>query len=213
MYSQIAHEFDKTRYKVWPVVQRFLDEKGDESRTVYEFGCGNGKNLLYAKELGMTVYGSDVCEELVSVCREKGLLDVSVYDLLSKKEICQKYNIVLCIAVIHHLKTHEQRLEACLRCIQACKVGGLVLLTVWSYEIFDAKRSKTFSVGANIVPWKKKDGNYVDRFYYIYTREDIINFMELVVSLANNSIEYFVEWEEQNWCIQISKLRETNYHS
>lgn len=207
MYSLIAHEFDKTRYKVWPVVQRFLEKKGGEGFSVYEFGCGNGKNLLYAKKLGLTVSGSDVCEELVTVCRDKGLLDVSLHDLLSKDELCEKYDIVLCIAVLHHLKTHKERLEACLRCIQTCKVGGAILLTVWSHEIFDAKRPKKFTVGDNLVPWKKKDGSYVDRFYYIYTRDEIINFMELVVVSANSSIKYSIEWEEQNWCICISLLR------
>jgi 2-polyprenyl-3-methyl-5-hydroxy-6-metoxy-1,4-benzoquinol methylase len=207
MYSLIAHEFDKTRYKIWPVVRRFLEEKGGEGFSVYEFGCGNGKNLLYAKELGMIVSGSDVCEELVIVCQEKGLCEVSVFDLCSKDIVCGSYDMVLCIAVLHHLKTHEERLEACLRCIQTCKVGGSVLLTVWSHETHDAKRPKKFTVGDNIVPWKKKDGSYVDRFYYIYTHDEIINFMELVVASSNNSIKYSIEWEEQNWCIHISLLR------
>lgn len=45
VYDEIADHFSQTRYKTWPVVQRFIEElpKGSIGLDV---GCGNGKNMM-----------------------------------------------------------------------------------------------------------------------------------------------------------------------
>ncbi len=45
VYEQIAGHFSETRYKAWPVVDKFFKQLS--SNTVgLDIGCGNGKNML-----------------------------------------------------------------------------------------------------------------------------------------------------------------------
>ena len=50
VYNKIANDFNKTRYSVWGSVRKFLDNVQADS-TVLDIGCGNGKNMLYRKDL------------------------------------------------------------------------------------------------------------------------------------------------------------------
>lgn len=53
IYSQIATDFDKTRYNIWPSVETFLTQelnmriKTDSCVNIFEGRCGNGKNLAF----------------------------------------------------------------------------------------------------------------------------------------------------------------------
>ena len=76
-YDKIAKDFNRTRYKVWNRVARFLDDLEPNTR-VLEVGCGNGKNMLYRNDL--QVYGIDISDEYL-VNAENRMLNVS------KKEI------------------------------------------------------------------------------------------------------------------------------
>ena len=56
IYTQIAKRFDITRAYVWPCVKRFLELchiNMNTNMTVFEAGCGNGRNLIYAKKYGL----------------------------------------------------------------------------------------------------------------------------------------------------------------
>lgn len=44
VYEAIAPHFNATRYKRWPIVEKFIKNIGKGSFGC-DFGCGNGKNL------------------------------------------------------------------------------------------------------------------------------------------------------------------------
>ncbi|TKA66105.1 tRNA (carboxymethyluridine(34)-5-O)-methyltransferase [Friedmanniomyces simplex] len=44
VYEQIASHFSSTRYKPWPIIERFLRELPDGAIGL-DVGCGNGKYL------------------------------------------------------------------------------------------------------------------------------------------------------------------------
>ena len=46
VYEAIAPHFSATRYKRWPVVEKFIETLPKGSLGC-DFGCGNGKNLDY----------------------------------------------------------------------------------------------------------------------------------------------------------------------
>ena len=50
VYENIANEFDKTRYRPWSTVEKILDTFDKDSLNG-DFGCGNGKNMLYRDDL------------------------------------------------------------------------------------------------------------------------------------------------------------------
>jgi len=45
VYGQIAEHFSSTRYKAWPVVERYMHELPLGSVGA-DIGCGNGKNMI-----------------------------------------------------------------------------------------------------------------------------------------------------------------------
>ncbi len=72
VYNQIASDFSKTRYRMWPCVERFINGL-PIGVSVCEVGCGNGKNLL--SRSGELIYsGVDISREMIRICRdERGL--------------------------------------------------------------------------------------------------------------------------------------------
>jgi tRNA (uracil-5-)-methyltransferase TRM9 len=50
VYQQIANHFSATRYKPWPVVERFLLEQKPGTIGL-DVGCGNGKYLMVNKSV------------------------------------------------------------------------------------------------------------------------------------------------------------------
>jgi tRNA (uracil-5-)-methyltransferase TRM9 len=198
MYSSIAHEFNKTRYKVWPCVAAFLKSRG--GGRLLEAGVGNGKNLAYAADIGFQTSGFDICPELVGLARGRcgGGTKLFVHDICEPIE--EKYDIILCIAVLHHIQSEEGRRAALKNLIDALADGGQLLLTVWSYETFDAVRPRAFALGDNAVPWKSGSGEQLaSRHYHIYDRN---GFSELV---GDAGLNYTISWEQQNWVAVLQK--------
>jgi tRNA (uracil-5-)-methyltransferase TRM9 len=200
LYTNIAVEFDRTRGYVWPCVRNFIDSIQDKSRlSIFEAGCGNGRNLLYARNAGFgAVSGIDILPKFVEICQSKSL-DVSIGDILEQKT--QRYDIILSVAVIHHLDSEEKRIRSIKNLLNSLKEGGRLFLTFWSYEKGNSIAKKDFMLGDNIVPWRsKRTGEILEnRYYYIYDRE-------LLESMLNQlGLEYRIEWEEQNLIVIIEK--------
>ena len=142
------------------------------------------------------------------------------------------FDYLLCIAVIHHLPTEEERIITITKCINLLKKGGHALFTTWAFEqsytdncgaVFTTSKPRTFpNAGDNIVSWNKNkidDGaiNQInhknkkvvaDRYYYIYTYEKWCLLWENVKSrlqmIDNNlDIHITIGYEEQNWVANV----------
>jgi alkylated DNA repair protein alkB family protein 8 len=196
MYSSFAEEFSKTRIHPWPCVKKFLSTIPKTS-TILDAGCGNGRNLMYAKSLGFHAKGFDICPEFVHICQSKSL-DVIVGDLESP--ITGTYDAILCIAVLHHLTTEDARRAALQNMYDALEPNGIMLVTIWSYETYDAKFPKRFEIGDNNVMWNLTNS----RYYYIYDKSNLTKMIE-EFSKKNLEAKVTIEWEEQNWNIIIQK--------
>jgi SAM-dependent methyltransferase len=192
-YNNNAKYFSATRVHIWQCVKDFL-EPLDRNASILEMGCGNGKNLVFARENGFScVSGYDFSEKLVDVCAGKSL-DVRVGNILDSPSV--KYDHVLCIAVLHHLETEDLRLKAFINFVDSIKISGL--LTVWSYEQTDDKANRKFELGDNMVGWN----NQGMRYYYIYNRDMLVEFLEC--AKKHRQFQYKLEWERQNWCVSVS---------
>lgn len=69
-YDKIAAHFSKTRYKPWPKVESFLNSLEDGS-IVIDVGCGNGKYLGIENRERLNLIGTDRCENLLTICRDR----------------------------------------------------------------------------------------------------------------------------------------------
>ena len=206
MYSKIAYEFSKTRTRPWRSVETFLASRPPS--TLLDVGCGNGRNLAAADLAGYEAEGFDVCPEFVQICRARKL-NAFIGDIDAiETPITKTYDSVICIAVLHHLRSDKSRQIALQRLFDALNPGGHLLFTVWSFESKGARFPKEFVVGDNIVPWKSlqglQGGAKVDRYYYIYDKHHLDIFMGRFISV-NPSAVMNISWEEQNWNVEIKK--------
>lgn len=203
MYSTFAHEFSKTRTRPWPCVAAFLSVFSPGKRaqpSLLDVGCGNGRNLAAAVEAGFNAEGIDICPEFVDICRSRGLTTAIGNIDSPTNPISKRYDAIMCIAVLHHLRKHTARLRALNYMYEALNPGGSLLVTVWSFENTGARFPKAFQLGDNDVPWQ----GTAHRYYYIYDKSTLDAFLDEFHS-AHPCAEVTVSWEEQNWNIRIFK--------
>lgn len=195
VYNSIASSFSKTRTKVWPCVAKFLDSMEGKG---LEIGCGNGKNMLYKKDLD--IEGIDICPSFVAICNKAGL-NVIEGTMTNLPYQNSSFDFVYCIAALHHLTTQDLRSKAIQEMIRVCKPQGFIFILVWAFEqASDAKRN--FVTQDVMVPWK--DGIETKyRFYHVYKKDEL----ETEASFFNETILIKESlYEKGNYGILLQKL-------
>lgn len=217
VYDKIATEFDKTRSPrlkakgkdvacasaqatrvvVWSNVRAFLDPLPVGS-SVLDIGCGNGKNMLYRKDLHFK--GIDISEEQVKICKEK-CLDVtqSCMEILPFSD--NEFDNTICIASYHHLDNDTDRKASLKEMYRCLKSGGKVLITVWAMEQ-DSSSKRYFTKRDEQVAWKSNDGSIHYRYYHIYNKGDL---EEEISRLEPRFKHIKIGWEAGNWWIVLEK--------
>ncbi|KAF9701365.1 hypothetical protein EKO04_000172 [Ascochyta lentis] len=159
VYEEIASHFSSTRYKPWPIVERFLKEQPNGAVGA-DVGCGNGKYLAVNKEV--FIVGSDRSTNLVKIATQHEPHDVIVADNLSLPHPANSFDFAISIAVVHHLSTPARRVEA-VRCILdllrpsqqgVAGSGGKALIYVWALEQKSSRRGWDEGGEQDVmVPW------------------------------------------------------------
>jgi len=150
IYNQIANHFDSTRHYKWQWITDFILSMPTNS-TIYDIGCGNGRNMLYPN---YNFIGIDNSESFVNICLDKGLnvLHGEMDNLPFENNSC---DAIINIAAFHHLASIDRRLKSLNEMNRVLKLGGKILLSVWSKDQ-PAKTKRVFeNYGVNLVPWKK----------------------------------------------------------
>jgi SAM-dependent methyltransferase len=193
VYNQIGDEFDRTRITVWPNVRNFLD-KILENSLVLDAGCGNGKNILYRKDLNFI--GIDISFKQVDICKKKGLnvFEGDIRNLLFENET---FDNIICIATYHHLDNDIDRTEALNELYRVLKEGSKILITVLAMQQSEDSRFK-FTKRDELISWNHK----FERYYHIYREGDLI---EEINRLNGNFKIENIGWEFGNWWIILSK--------
>ena len=203
-YSNISNDFDITRIRVWPCVRNFMDSLESYSQ-VLEIGCGNGKNLLYRKDLNSI--GTDFVPNMVSICSSKGISCLQA-NALQLPFLDNTFDHVISIAVFHHLSTEERRIQAFKEMIRVMKSGGRGLLVVWAYEQ-QYNNEKTaikhpIDKGDNLIRWhgngNTSDVSKAHRYYYFYDKESFTKYIDIDLIIHNK-----VFWESGNWILDFTK--------
>lgn len=204
VYNSIATDFDRTRFSVWKGVRQFLDAL-PEGSLVADIGCGNGKNMLYRKDLFFKGY--DICYEFVKICKQKGL-NAELGDITGLAVHNNIFDYSISIAVIHHLQTRAERIKAIGELIRITKSGGKILLYVWaSRQEKDAKGKNLKMIqepGDTYIPFHLSDGTVQQRFYHIYFEGELEAEIRCVKKY-NFVIEYS-GYELGNFVVVIKKL-------
>jgi len=186
MYSPFAKDFSSTRYAKWNSVKTFLSNV-KENHTILELGCGNGKNLIGYESQSIAI---DLCPELCEITKSRGI-ETHCMDVLDFKSE-EKFDFILCIAVIHHLKTQQERQKLIRIILQSLKNDGKALITTWT--------PSKYPYGDNNITFRGHP-----RFYYVYPPNEFQKDFETVMSENTNetkSLTFFNEME--NDCVFIS---------
>ena len=181
VYENIANHFDNTRAYTWPWIDEFLN-KLEPYSSVYDIGCGNGRNML---KKNLHFIGVDNCENFVKICHKKNL---SVINANMTKIPLQNNSAdaIICVAVLHHLASEKSRIDALLEMKRLIKKNGKILLSIWSINQPRKTRRSFNSFGNNIVLWNNNQGKIFERYYYIFKLEEIKQLFKIVgLSIIN----------------------------
>lgn len=181
VYEEIASHFSSTRYKPWPIVERFLQDLAPGSVGL-DIGCGNGKYL--AVNPNVFIVASDRSVNLVKIASQHQPHSSLIADNLSLPHPFGFFDFAISIAVVHHLSTSQRRIQAVaavlelLRRSTGAETGGKALIYVWALEQKHSRRG--WDEGDNqdvLVPWVMKqgpeEGKIFNRYYHLYRHGEL----------------------------------------
>jgi ubiquinone/menaquinone biosynthesis C-methylase UbiE len=170
VYESIATHFDNTRSYKWSWVNEFLNSLKANS-IIYDIGCGNGRNMINNNSKNFIFTGIDNCEKFVTLCKSKNLNVINA-NMTAIPLKSNSADAILCIAVFHHLENKENRVNALLEMKRLIKIGGKIMLSVWSINQPQKTRRSFNNYGNNIVLYNKF-GQLYERFYYIFKIDEM----------------------------------------
>jgi tRNA (uracil-5-)-methyltransferase TRM9 len=215
VYEQIASHFSSTRYKPWPIIERFLKDL-PEGSVGLDIGCGNGKYLTVNPDI--FILGSDRSSKLVAIASRHQPHSVLVSDILDLPHPQAGFDFAISIAVVHHLSTTERRVEAIRSILEHLKPGAKALVFVWALEQESSRRGWSESDEQDVmVPWvvkgSKKNPEAIDaktgggdevngqvndkvfhRYYHLYARGELERDIEVAGGTVKDS-----GYEKDNW--------------
>ena len=192
VYEQIASHFSSTRYKPWPIVERFLRDLADGSVGL-DVGCGNGKYL--AVNPNVFIVASDRSNNLVKIATQHQPHTSIVADNLTLPHPNSSFDFAISIAVIHHLSTSNRRVQAVAAILEILQPsinnqgggsqnhGGKALIYVWALEQKHSRRGwKEGDKQDVMVPWVMKqkptaesseESKTFNRYYHLYRQGEL----------------------------------------
>ena len=207
VYEQIASHFSSTRYKPWPIIERFLRQQPDGAVGL-DVGCGNGKYLSVNPNI--YIVGSDRSTNLVAIATRHQPHSVIVSDILDLPHPNSTFDFAISIAVVHHLSTTERRVEAIRSVLAPLKLYSPALIYVWALEQESSRRGWSEGDDQDVmVPWvmrgskkaaaaatsdRQTEDKVFHRYYHLYRQGEL----EREIRMAGGHV---VEagYEKDNW--------------
>ena len=181
VYEEIASHFSSTRYKPWPIVERFL--KGLAPGSIgLDIGCGNGKYLAVNPDI--FIVASDRSANLVKIASQHQPHSCLVADNLNLPHPLGFFDFAISIAVVHHLSTPQRRIQAVaaildlLRRPTEAETEVRALIYVWALEQKNSRRGWDEGDDQDVmVPWVMKQGpeagKTFNRYYHLYRQGEL----------------------------------------
>ncbi len=129
------YSYERNRYISPITLNRYhelLDQfkKFRQSNNLLDVGCGGGDFLTVAKERGWNVFGTEITNEAVTTCRNKGIMmhHGNLADAAFAKNF---FDVITCIEVIEHINaplTEAQTIYSLLR------TGGIAYITTPNFD-------------------------------------------------------------------------------
>jgi len=188
LYDIIAKEFSATRSRPWNYIIEYARKMQPQS-IIADLGCGNGRHTLPYAQMGHYVIALDISRKMLSITKSKllknkilynaDMIQASITHLPLRQNI---FNLVMCIATLHHVPTRIDRILALNEMHKILKDNSLLIISVWNLlQLHHMKNIiKTFMFTRRLtlrdvyVPWKHK-GLILLRYYHLYTKRELIS--------------------------------------
>ncbi|KAJ1768671.1 tRNA methyltransferase, has a role in tRNA modification [Coemansia sp. RSA 1813] len=218
VYNEIASHFSDTRFKPWPVIERYLRELPVGSVGA-DIGCGNGKYLGVRATGDIFMMGTDRSESLVDICAQRNY-ECMVSDGLDLPYRDGAFDFAISIAVIHHFASPERRKRAVAEILRVVRAGGTALVFAWALEQ-NGRRKFDPNTQDVLVPWvlpgsKARTANSTDagdnkvgqedkvfhRYYHLFRKGELQELFEHVgkCTILENG------YDRDNWYVIARKI-------
>ena len=201
-YAHICKHYLKLKRKPWKEFVQYYSSIEDKfslpkEGIVIDVGAGNGRNLLIFKETMWETVALDLSLELlkgINNSQQLGCSNIINADIISLPFRTSISSLVLCIAVIHHLKSKDEVIEALNNIAMILKDEGYLILSClrrWKRDtiyvmfrdliLFPLLKLKDFSWrhGDYYLPWHNREGKIVTkRYYHLFTRRELITILK-----------------------------------
>ena len=184
VWDTIAKSWNDRRDVVQEDVSSFLDGK---TGLVLDLGCGSGRNMFKSKDLKF--YGVDFSSEMIRLAEEKArregiFFEGMVRDAWDIGYSSDFFDLGIYCSALSCIETEENRIKSLRELYRVLKIGGEAMIRVWSRNSPRLKGKK----GGVLIPWEI-EGEKVDRYYHVYTIEELRAEIEAAGFIVLDSFE------------------------
>lgn len=146
-YNLCANEFSRTRSYNWEIMKELAVKYVKGGMKILDVGCGNGRLLELFGNKNVEYFGIDNSEKLIEEARIKARKleilasgdsgrrnwEFEIADVFDLSFGENEFDIVFCIAVLHHIPSKELRQKAMNEMGRVLKPGGILIMTNWNF--------------------------------------------------------------------------------
>jgi len=194
-YEKIAEFFSLKRRFFWPELKKIKNYIKDGDK-VLDWGCGHGRLLLLLKDKKINYIGIDTSPKILKIAKKNfPEYNFKTLDRLSLPFSDYLFNVICCIAAIHHIPSKSFRLKLLKEFKRVLKKDGFLILTSWyfykgmkkivSKYMFKWVLNKIFRRETDLdfkdlfIPWKNEKGKSItNRYFHAFTKRELANLVK-----------------------------------
>jgi len=201
-YNNISEQFDQSRDRIWKTTKQqflflFKELSTIKFLRIVELGCGNGRNLIAFKnmyssyksiEQQLEIIAIEPCEKLHKIMQSKNKINNFFFDHIINcghfsdklNQFKNTNNLVLSVAVIHHLSSIERRILAIQELVSLAVANGYIIIQVMALHperCNDGWKILNEKTNDFLIPWIRT-GDY--RYYHLFEKGELENLIHQV---------------------------------
>ena len=165
----------------WRVYELLSELRNGASQRLLDFGCGPGVPSIRLASLGYDVYGFDICERHVDMCRRLAekydLSELTHFSVQKAEELDYEdgfFDVVTGFDILHHVEIAPAIHET----FRVLRPGGMAVFREWiEVPVFEAVRNSW--LGRRLFPKDASLETHITEDEHKLTRADIKTIKEL----------------------------------